>query len=215
MHGVIFPFAGYSAPTGFLMCDGSAVSRTTYAALFAAITIQTTGTTTSGSNSVTSVGSTTNMAVGMPISGSGIPAGTTISAIGSGTLTLSQNATASASGVALVVAPHGVGDGSTTFNVPDTRGYFLRGLDNGAGVDSSRVLGTKQQDAMQGHHHSTGYNNAKNYTTGSTSGDYLGTAVTNTVDAIGAPTTDGSNGTPRTAAETRPKNLAVNHIIKT
>lgn len=37
MHGVIFPFAGSSAPGGFLMCDGSAVSRTTYAALFAAI----------------------------------------------------------------------------------------------------------------------------------------------------------------------------------
>lgn len=30
-------FGGTSAPTGFLLCDGSAVSRTTYAALFAAI----------------------------------------------------------------------------------------------------------------------------------------------------------------------------------
>ncbi len=33
--GVILPYAGTSAPTGFLLCDGSAVSRTTYSALFA------------------------------------------------------------------------------------------------------------------------------------------------------------------------------------
>jgi microcystin-dependent protein len=31
------PFAGSSAPSGWLLCDGSAVSRTTYAALFAVI----------------------------------------------------------------------------------------------------------------------------------------------------------------------------------
>lgn len=37
MHGVIFPFAGSTAPTGFLLCYGQAVSRTTYAALFATI----------------------------------------------------------------------------------------------------------------------------------------------------------------------------------
>jgi microcystin-dependent protein len=35
--GMLFDFAGTTAPTGYLACDGSAVSRTTYAALFAAI----------------------------------------------------------------------------------------------------------------------------------------------------------------------------------
>ena len=35
--GTIKAFGGSSAPTGYLICDGSAVSRTTYAALFAAI----------------------------------------------------------------------------------------------------------------------------------------------------------------------------------
>lgn len=35
--GTILPFGGASAPDGFLLCDGSAVSRTTYAALFAVI----------------------------------------------------------------------------------------------------------------------------------------------------------------------------------
>mgnify|MGYP006348318351 FL=1 len=33
--GMVSPFAGSSAPTGWLLCDGTAVSRTTYAALFA------------------------------------------------------------------------------------------------------------------------------------------------------------------------------------
>lgn len=35
--GVVLPFAGASAPNGWLLCAGQAVSRTTYAALFTAI----------------------------------------------------------------------------------------------------------------------------------------------------------------------------------
>lgn len=35
--GTILPFGGATAPSGWLLCDGSAVSRTTYAALFANI----------------------------------------------------------------------------------------------------------------------------------------------------------------------------------
>lgn len=35
--GTFVPFGGSSIPTGFLLCDGSAVSRTTYADLFAVI----------------------------------------------------------------------------------------------------------------------------------------------------------------------------------
>lgn len=36
-RGVVFPFGGSVAPDGFLICDGSAISRTTYADLFAVI----------------------------------------------------------------------------------------------------------------------------------------------------------------------------------
>jgi len=35
--GALMPFAGASAPTGFLLCDGSAISRSTYSTLFSAI----------------------------------------------------------------------------------------------------------------------------------------------------------------------------------
>jgi phage-related tail fiber protein len=39
---------------------------------------------------------------------------------------------------------YGAGDGSTTFNLPDLRGEFVRGWDDGRGVDSGRVFGSTQ-----------------------------------------------------------------------
>lgn len=41
------------------------------------------------------------------------------------------------------------GDGVNTFRVPDLRGQFLRGLDDGAGVDADRMLGSVQGDAIR------------------------------------------------------------------
>ncbi len=35
--GVILPYGGSAAPTGYLMCDGTAISRSTYPALFAVL----------------------------------------------------------------------------------------------------------------------------------------------------------------------------------
>lgn len=35
--GIVLPYAGSSAPAGYLLCDGTAVSRVTYSALFAVI----------------------------------------------------------------------------------------------------------------------------------------------------------------------------------
>ena len=44
---------------------------------------------------------------------------------------------------------YGAGDGATTFNLPDRRGEFDRGLDMGRGVDVGRALGSKQADALK------------------------------------------------------------------
>lgn len=42
----------------------------------------------------------------------------------------------------------GPGDGSTTFNLPDLRGEFIRSLDDGRGVDPGRGMGTWQKGTM-------------------------------------------------------------------
>lgn len=47
----------------------------------------------------------------------------------------------------------GVGDGSTTFNLPDMRGEFLRGWDDARGVDSGRGFGTWQDSDNKSHTH--------------------------------------------------------------
>jgi microcystin-dependent protein len=48
---------------------------------------------------------------------------------------------------------YGAGDGSTTFNVGDSRGLFTRGLDDGRGIDPNRGLGSMQAPANLTHTH--------------------------------------------------------------
>lgn len=47
----------------------------------------------------------------------------------------------------------GAGDGVTTFQLPDMRGMFPRGLDEGRGVDPGRELGSYQDDGIKAHQH--------------------------------------------------------------
>ncbi|MEX0934423.1 MAG: tail fiber protein [Candidatus Saccharimonadales bacterium] len=68
---------------------------------------------------------------------------------------------------------YGSGDGITTFNLPDLRGEFIRGWDNGKGVDSGRNMGSGQLDANKTHSHQASTN-----TTGSHShSNRLGTGT--------------------------------------
>ncbi|MFD0986115.1 tail fiber domain-containing protein [Methyloligella solikamskensis] len=93
------------------------------------------------------------------------------------------------------------------------RGRFLRGIDNGAGndPDGTRAAGDMQGDALQGHRHAH-YNTTVGATSGS-SGHLHSAGGGNTTQShentVRDPITDGTNGTPRTANETRPKNVAV------
>jgi len=98
---------------------------------------------------------------------------------------------------------YGNGDGSTTFEIPDLRGEFLRGLDGGRGVDASRTLGSAQSDLLKSHTHQV-----QNVFSGGGTGDeenYVSnvTARRSTIDTL-------SSG----GAETRPRNIAMNYIIK-
>ena len=149
--GLIFPYGGTSAPTGFIICHGSAVSRTTYSALFAVI-------------------------------------GTSF----------------------------GTGDGSSTFNVPDFRGRFLRGVDGGVGRDPDRAsrsggdnIGSTQGHQLashthtyyDGHRYSEHQADDPDFLSGTRAANYGWGATTRTSDATGG-------------NETRPININVHYIIK-
>lgn len=43
----------------------------------------------------------------------------------------------------------GEGDGTTTFTLPDLRGEFIRGWDNGRNIDCERAFGSIQGDAIR------------------------------------------------------------------
>lgn len=135
--GAVQAFAMNSAPTGWLAADGTAVSRSTYAALFSAI-------------------------------------GTT----------------------------HGVGDGSTTFNLPDLRGIFVRGSGSQtiSGTIYSGTFAGKQQDELKSHAHNILYFQ-------STGGGQAAASAQAINSATGV--TSSTGGT-----ETRPANIALLYCIK-
>jgi len=123
----------------WLLEDGRAFSRTTYSELYAKYTIQFTGNITNGSNVITNVADTTKIAVGRNIEGIGIPAGAIVSSITTNTITLSANATASTTAVSLRYFIFGNGDGSTTYNIADTRGRVWGSIGQGTGLTNRKA----------------------------------------------------------------------------
>lgn len=157
--GMLAPFAMATSPDGWFACDGSAVSRTTYSALFDAI-------------------------------------GTT----------------------------WGAGDGSTTFNVPDLQGAFVRGTGTGTIDTRDKVgpsVGAFQEDAYQGHWHDvrrrSDDTDARQASATGPTGSGTSWVSSSTGQPLDAryPLTDTVNGTPRTGTETRPYAAGVLWCIKT
>lgn len=168
-----------------------------------------------------------------------IPAGTIVAYGGTTTPTgwlICNGSTVSRTGNAALFAAigtnYGSGDGSTTFNLPDFRGRFLRGFDGGIGRDpnagtraisnpggnSGNAVGSLQTDAFQGHWHELRENGTGGLfgSAAAQSGLGINTLVLNIGASSYASNTfsDGSNGTPRISPETRPVNVYVNYIIK-
>ena len=96
---------------------------------------------------------------------------------------------------------YGIGDGSTTFNLPDLRGEFIRGWDNGRGIDAARGFGSAQADAFKTHTHNLAIGISSVQTFAES-----GATTTNT-----GPTTSSATG----GTETRPRNIAMMYVIKT
>lgn len=153
--GAIFDFGGYTAPSGYLLCDGAAVSRTTYATLWAALSAQSTVTITIASPGVITWNShplQNGDPVRLQTTGAlptGFTANTTYYVVSAGANTFQLaltrggsaiNTSGSQSGThTAIYAPHGWGDDSTTFNVPDLRGRITAGRDNMGGTAASRL----------------------------------------------------------------------------
>lgn len=97
---------------------------------------------------------------------------------------------------------YGIGDGVSTFNLPDCRGVFRRGLDSGRGFDSGRILGSYQADELKAHTHDVfAYKEEPGGTPLATSGAFSGKNLTLTTTSVGG-------------TETRPKNIAVVPILR-
>jgi microcystin-dependent protein len=105
---------------------------------------------------------------------------------------------------AVIGDTYGSGDGSTTFNIPDLRGEFLRGWDNGRGVDENRNIGTWQNDDFKSHTHLyQGFHN-----TGTGGGGAADQGYAQALDS-NKWTSDAKGG-----KETRPRNIAIMYCIK-
>ncbi|WP_051202678.1 phage tail protein [Sediminimonas qiaohouensis] len=118
----------------------------------------------------------------------------------------------------------GAGDGSTTFNIPDLRGEFVRGWDNARGADSGRGFGTWQGDAIRNIYGELIYHANSTATNMQNENGVFGRVGTNNnfrrggVEETGASsvrttTFDASSVVP-TADQNRPRNVALMHCIK-
>ncbi|WP_249530570.1 phage tail protein [Escherichia coli] len=104
-----------------------------------------------------------------------------------------------------------------TNKLPDLRGEFIRGWDDGRGIDTNRILLSSQGDAIRNingaitdvrFNPSAAANGAfKMVNLGSASGDSAGTGFAKQV------TFNASNSVP-TASENRPRNIAFNYIVR-
>lgn len=118
----------------------------------------------------------------------------------------------------------GDGDGRTTFNLPDCRGRFIRGLDDGAGIDTGRALGSLQQQGLPNIKGTTG---SYTFEAGGLSSGYQGAFRTgNGANGVWSCRKDNGYATPLSfdasqsnsiygaANEVRPTNIAFPVMIK-
>ncbi len=134
--GLISPYGGASAPTGWLLCDGSAVSRSTYAALFAIVS------TTYGAGDAATTFNVPDLRGRVPIgTGTGIGGGTSGTGLPVGGSALTAVALASWRGEETHVLTVGeLASHSHTFNSNtdgSTTGTVGRGTAGGTSVTTS------------------------------------------------------------------------------
>lgn len=117
----------------------------------------------------------------------------------------------------LLECPKGWAPADGNDGTPDLRGRFIRGID-GAGLNRDpegvRVLGDDQDDAFQGHYHSPISGLFKSDIGGGSWAHWIGGSGEALYSTTGQAVSDGSNGSPRIASETRPKNVALIYCVR-
>jgi len=114
---------------------------------------------------------------------------------------------------AAISTTHGVGDGSTTFNLPDLRGIFVRGSGSQtiSGKAYSGTFAAKEQDAFQEHRHSQ---IPSSIGSGGSGVSDAGTTLIGNVTGTSVEVAGSGFGVPRTGSETRPVNVSLLYCIK-
>ena len=139
---------------------------------------------------------------------------------------------------AVIGTAYGAGNGSSTFNLPDLRGEFVRGFDHGRGVDSNRSINDPQGSQFGQHNHNVsasssssvtdpGHKHTINHNLGNliSSGGAFGMKDSGTADRMNNATTgisvstttsisQSNRGGTSNSSETRPRNVAMMYIIK-
>lgn len=139
--GATLDWDGPLAPAGWAFKFGQALSRATYIDLLAALTATVIGNAAISNNTLTGISvDLRNLGLeGAPIEGPGVQTGTTVASVTINTIVLSQNASANATSGQYRVFPHGNGDGSTTFNLPDDRDRASIGRGDATGGGPAHV----------------------------------------------------------------------------
>lgn len=237
--GCVVPFAAASAPTGYLLCDGAAVSRTTYATLYALIGnaygsgdgsttfnvpdlrysfIRGRGPNTSATGSGTaSSNNATFTAHGYNRTGLGVRLSSgTLSGLSTNTdywvIVIDANTLAFATTRANALA------GTKITISGSNSAVIVQNMDDGAGSrvalqsggNTGDSIGSYQEDQLQNHKHNLSGNSLV-VNGGGNPVAYYGTGAQETGDVK----SDGVNGLFRAGKETRPKNVTMNYIIKT
>lgn len=122
-------YQGVTIPTGYLAEDGTAKSRTTFAALFSCLSMTgVAATTTSGSASVV-VPNSALFQVGWFAGGNNITCNSTVATIPDSTHVTISNTASGNGATTLTIGPQQQGDCSTTFNLPNMAGRGSFGAD--------------------------------------------------------------------------------------
>lgn len=118
----------------------------------------------------------------------------------------------------------GAGDGVNTFNLPDLRGEFVRGLDDGRGIDAARTIGSAQNSQNLAHNHGVtdpGHNHSSSIPTKPNGTGAGPVAMVDGINPISehvsiATTSASANVSIQSSGgtEARPRNIALLYAIK-